>query len=133
MSINNLSFQLKPSKIAWFFQFGCYVVLLILSYSALPWYLVLLMILLASLAWIWFRLKQQNIAVLAQLESELWTVDHQQLHLIRLVDHGIYIVLFWQEEQPPCVIWCDQLSLQKWKQLKILAKLYRPQLTEMTK
>ncbi|ENU79321.1 hypothetical protein F975_02565 [Acinetobacter sp. ANC 3789] len=130
MFTSNLSFQLKPSKIAWFFQFGLYSLLMLLCYLTLAWYLVVLVGLLALLAWYVF-MKQRQVVAFAQLKENEWTakytrtsqIDH--LSLKKLLDHEIYIVLYWQEEPQPCIVWRDQLTLQKWKQLKILAKLHR--------
>ncbi|PVZ89584.1 hypothetical protein C9426_04760 [Serratia sp. S1B] len=130
MFTSNLSFQLKPSKVAWFFQFGLYGLLMLLCYLTLAWYLVVLVGLLALLAWYVF-MKQRQVVAFAQLKENEWTakytrtsqIDH--LNLKKILDHGIYIVLYWQEEPQPCIVWMDQLTLQEWKQLKILAKLHR--------
>ncbi|WP_111895268.1 hypothetical protein [Acinetobacter sp. MB5] len=133
MFTNNLSFQLKPSKIAWFFQFGCYLAFVLLSYSILQWYLSLVIAGLGLVTWYVFAHKPKMIA-LAQLGHDLWSVQYQQVNQIQqlalkqLVDHHVYIVLYWQEEKAPCVVWIDQLDLHAWKQLKVLARLYRAQM-----
>ncbi|MHA3059339.1 protein YgfX [Acinetobacter sp. ANC 4636] len=130
MFTSNLSFQLKPSKVAWFFQFGLYSLLMLLCYLTLAWYLVVLVGLLALLAWYVF-MKQRQVVAFAQLKENEWTAKYtrtsqiQHLSLKKLLDHEIYIVLYWQEEAQPCIVWRDQLTLKEWKQLKILAKLHR--------
>lgn len=137
MYISNLSFQLKPSKVAWFFQFGLCSVLMLVGYLALVWFIWVLFSVAILLAWYVFR-KQRKVIALAQLEHAEWTVKYvglskpQHVNLEKLLDHALYIVLYWQEQQPPCIVWRDQLTLQEWKQLKVLAKLYRKRVTEVT-
>ena len=131
MSISNLSFQLKPSKVAWFFQFGLYLLLLSLSALALPWYGCLLLLVVAAIAWGGFVVRQPKIERLAQLDRSLWSIKKHnlqrnlQLNLKQVIDHQFYIVLFWNESKESCVIWCDQVGTAEWKQLRLLAKLYR--------
>jgi hypothetical protein len=130
MFTSNLSFQLKPSKVAWFFQFGLYSLLMLPCYLTLAWYVTGLVGLLALLAWYVF-MKQRQVVAFAQLKANEWTVKYtdtsqiQHLNLKKLLDHEIYIVLYWQEQPQPCIVWRDQLTLQEWKQLKVLAKLHR--------
>ncbi|MHA3055748.1 hypothetical protein [Acinetobacter sp. ANC 4633] len=108
-----------------------------LCYLTLVWYIAAFVGLMALLAWYVF-MKQRQVVAFAQLKANEWTVKYtmtsqiQHLTLKKLLDHEIYIVLYWQEQSQRCVVWRDQLALQEWKQLKVLAKLHRTSVSIMT-
>ncbi|MHA3053328.1 hypothetical protein [Acinetobacter sp. ANC 4640] len=110
---------------------------MLLCYLTLVWYIAAFVGLMALLAWYVF-MKQRQVVAFAQLKANEWTVKYtktsqiQHLSLKKLLDHEIYIVLYWQEQPQPCVVWRDQLALQEWKQLKILAKLHRTSVSIIT-
>ncbi|MFT4021049.1 MAG: hypothetical protein QM666_05970 [Acinetobacter sp.] len=132
MSISNLLFQPKPSKIVWLFQLVFLVALGIIFWHLLSLWLSLFLLFIAILLLIRFN-QQIEVVDLAYLDNEHWTMQchsSEKIHhleLMQVIDHQLYIVLYWQNGQyKSTVIWKDQLDLLHWKQLKVLAKLHRP-------
>ncbi|MBK0064164.1 hypothetical protein IAE20_12085 [Acinetobacter sp. S54] len=67
---------------------------------------------------------------LAYLDQHLWSIQWsnqeqiEQSQLYKVVDHHIYIVLHFYQNNNSYIIWRDQVSLNEWKQLKVMAKLF---------
>lgn len=123
----NSCFQLKRSYLALCFQFVLASVIIAVLAMTLSLWLLGAGILLLVLSYLYFY-NQDRILQLDYLAEQDWTLskqnDKQQRDQIKkIIDHGLYIIIFFQQH-PPLAIWCDQLSWQDWKRLKVLAKLY---------
>jgi hypothetical protein len=124
----NHQFQLKRSLLALLFQLGMLLLIGTIWFQLFPFYIFLIAIFLAMIAYLAFlrRLKMRS---LAYLDQDLWSIqwhnhskiEHVQLY--RVIDHHIYIVLYFKQNRNSQIIWRDQVSLNQWKQLKVMAKL----------
>ncbi|WP_228731771.1 MULTISPECIES: hypothetical protein [Acinetobacter] len=124
----NHQFQLKRSLLALLFQLGMLLMIGIIWFQLFPFYIFLIAIFLAMIAYLAF-LRRSKMRSLAYLDQDLWSIqwhnhskiEHVQLY--RVIDHHIYIVLYFKQNRNSQVIWRDQVSLNQWKQLKVMAKL----------
>lgn len=124
----NHQFQLKRSLLALLFQLGMLLLIGIIWFQLFPFYMSLSAIFLAIIAYLAF-LRRSKMRSLAYLDQDLWSIrwrnhskiEHVQLY--RVIDHHIYIVLYFKQNRNSQVIWRDQVSLNQWKQLKVMAKL----------
>ena len=124
----NHQFQLKRSLLALLFQLGMLLLIGIIWFQLFPFYMSLSAIFLAIIAYLAFlrRLKMRS---LAYLDQDLWSIqwhnhskiDHVQLY--RVIDHHIYIVLYFKQNLNSQIILRDLVSLNQCKQLKVMAKL----------
>lgn len=124
----NHQFQLKRSLLALLFQLGMLLLIGIIWFQLFPFYIFLIAIFLAIIAYLAF-LRRSKMRFLAYLDQDLWSIqwrnhskiEHVQLY--RVIDHHIYIVLYFKQNRNSQIIWRDQVSLNQWKQLKVMAKL----------
>ncbi|WP_228268369.1 hypothetical protein [Acinetobacter ursingii] len=124
----NHQFQLKRSLLALLFQLGMLLLIGIIWFQLFPFYIFLIAIFLAIIAYLAF-LRRSKMRSLAYLDQDLWSfqwhnhskIEHVQLY--RVIDHHIYIVLYFKQNRNSQIIWRDQVSLNQWKQLKVMAKL----------
>ena len=121
-------FQLKRSLLALLFQLGGLLLLGFIWSQIFPWTLAAVFILLAATASIFF-FKRPKLRALAYLDHAIWSIqwEHrariEQAQLTQLLDHHFYTVLYFDQNVPSQIIWCDQVASKQWKQLKVLAKL----------
>lgn len=124
----NHQFQLKRSLLALLFQLGVLFLLGCIWCQIFPWYIALVFILLAVAAYLVFS-KRRKMHALAYLEQTIWSIQWQnqsrieQVQLTQLLDYHFYMVLYFDQNVPSQIIWCDQVSSKQWKQLKVMAKL----------
>jgi hypothetical protein len=124
----NHQFQLKRSLLALLFQLGMLLLIGTIWFQLFPFYIFLIAIFLAMIAYLAF-LRRSKMRSLAYLDQDLWSIqwhnhskiEHVQLY--RVIDHHIYIVLYFKQNRNSQIIWRDQVSLNQWKQLKVMAKL----------
>ncbi|MDH2019674.1 hypothetical protein N5J44_07400 [Acinetobacter ursingii] len=124
----NHQFQLKRSLLALLFQLGMLLLIGIIWFQLFPFYIFLIAIFLAIIAYLAF-LRRSKMRSLTYLDQDLWSIqwrnhskiEHVQLY--RVIDHHIYIVLYFKQNRNSQIIWRDQVSLNQWKQLKVMAKL----------
>ncbi|NLN56728.1 MAG: hypothetical protein GX151_01930 [Gammaproteobacteria bacterium] len=137
--------QLKRSRLALLFQLMVGSVIVLLLAQVLATWLWLCCCLILGGAYFKF-LKSNRILSLDQLDEHEWSIayfasqaESQHIKILRkttpqqteirrvqlrqVVDHQIYIVLYFQKALKPAVIWCDQVSAAEWKVLKVLAKV----------
>ena len=119
-------FQLQPSRIALVLQLSMSVMITLMTAQLWPWWGALLF---------WFALLSSYYYLrpciprqLEHLEHDTWVIlqpDHSTVYaeLKNIIDHRLYIVLFFERQSPIC-IWYDQLSKRQWQRLKILAQLF---------
>lgn len=129
MSTANRAFQLKRSRLAFVFQLTIFTVVIVLLQQLLPVWLWLLCTLLGVLAYV-YGLKAPEPISLEHLDAREWSLSHaktervQRVSMSHMIDHQLYIVVYFQHFQArPVLIWMDQLPFQQWKALKKLAKL----------
>ncbi|WP_228274654.1 hypothetical protein [Acinetobacter ursingii] len=124
----NHQFQLKRSLLALLFQLGMLILIGIIWFQLFPFYIFLIAIFLAIITYLAF-LRRSKMRSLAYLDQDLWSIqwhnhskiEHVQLY--RVIDHHIYIVLYFKQNRNSQIIWRDQVSLNQWKQLKVKTKL----------
>lgn len=122
------AFYLNRSRIAIAVQMGLLSLILSFCLMVLPVWLAVLAVMLLLLS-TRFHFKQPRLYYLEPYSMTEWSVGYlqhevQRFNLQRVVDHHYYIVLYFQANHSnSCVIWRDQLSLQDWKRLKVLAKM----------
>ena len=125
----NQSFNLKRSRLALVFQLCIFVLLSVLLYIALPLWLWGIAMFAAIVAYaLGLRLPPE--IQLEHLDERDWTLSGREPRTVKLVqishvvDHQLYVVVYFQHfREKPLLIWCDQLSWQEWKDLKMLTKL----------
>ncbi|WOE31182.1 MULTISPECIES: hypothetical protein [unclassified Acinetobacter] len=95
---------------------------------ALGWFLLCLII--ATLHF-YLHIQAAQVTVFQQLDHHDWTLISTRSTAIArvsikaIVNHQLYIVvLFKSSQHRRMVIWFDQLSVQQWKKLRVLAKLF---------
>ncbi len=125
----NRCFQLKRSRLAVVFQLIIFTLLVVLLQQLLPAWLWLLCILLGIVTYA-YGLKVPQPIRFEHLHVREWSLSHlksqqvKRVSIRHLVDHQLYIVVYFQHfQEKPLLIWVDQLPLQQWKALKKLAKL----------
>lgn len=134
MSISHDVFTLKPSRYAWFFQLGMAFIFLCCSFQVLSWWgWGIIAFLLIMSGWFYHKVypRLYHFAYLGEMEWTFSFVGHAKIHhckLKQIIDHQFYIVLYWDSTYKPTVIWRDQLDLNAWKRLKVLALLHTPTL-----
>lgn len=120
------SFHLKPSHYAIGFHVLILCIILVLFYAVLG-SLLFLISCLVLLSYYYF-IKRPRAIAFAHLEQAEWTLIYpqmkQRVHLNRVIDHQLYIAIYFDELSSPIVVWCDQLSFFEWKSLKVLAKFH---------
>lgn len=126
--MDKASFQLKRSYLALFFQLCIFTLLMILLYQILPFSFWCGFLLLGAVVYILFYRKTPQITGLDYLDGKEWTLfaagQKQRVLISHIIDHQAYIVVYFQHARTkPIIIWCDQVSFQQWKSLKILAKM----------
>lgn len=141
MCMAKQQFQLKPSLIAIVFQLMIALLIVWLLLQVLSLWLSVVCI--AIVAWTYFKfVRARRIVGLDQLDDREWSISYlvpriasqhikstarqtetQRVQLRQVIDHQIYIVLEFQKDFKPVVIWCDQVSKTQWKALKVLAKM----------
>ncbi|WP_227612255.1 hypothetical protein [Acinetobacter sp. S40] len=125
----NHQFQLKRSLLALLFQLGMLLLIGIIWFHLFPFYIFLIGTFLAIIAYTMY-LKRPKMWALAYLDQHLWSIQWsnqeqiEQAQLYKVVDHHIYIVLHFYQNNNSYIIWRDQVSLNEWKQLKVMAKLF---------
>lgn len=134
MSISNVVFILKPSRYAWFFQLSVVFILLFVSFQSLSWWGWGIFIVLIMMSFWFYSNTYPKLHHFSYLGEMQWTlkfvkgIEIKHSKLQQIIDHRVYIVLYWSSESKPTVIWCDQLDLTEWKKLKVLAQLHTPTL-----
>lgn len=124
----NHQFQLKRSLLALLFQLGVLILIGIIWFQLFPFYIFFIAIFLATIVYLAF-LRRPKMRSLAYLDQDFWSIqwsnhskiEHVQLY--RVADHHIYIVLYFKQNPNSQIIWLDQVSLNQWKQLKVMSKL----------
>lgn len=123
-------FHLKPSRMAKIIHGLGFILMSSILYVLLIFWLWLVCVVLTWTSYLYFRSQQQQIRQFEYLADQDWSlydVHQQQLKRVqinKIIDHHLYIVIYFQNRQAHVVIWQDQLSRIEWKNLKILAKLY---------
>lgn len=124
----NHQFQLKRSLLALLFQLGMLLLIGIIWFQLFPFYIFLIGLFLAILAYIVY-LNRPKMLALAYLDQDVWSIQWknqskiEHLKFYKLVDHHIYMVLYFHQNNRSQIIWRDQVDLNQWKQLKVMAKL----------
>ncbi|WP_130803398.1 hypothetical protein [Acinetobacter ihumii] len=124
----NHQFQLKRSLLALLFQLALLLLMGLIWIRIFPFSLALMLIVIALLALFLF-LKRPQVLAFEYLDHKCWSIqwsDHSldsQLKLEKMFDHYFYMVLHFEKKTAPHVIWRDQVSLEAWKKLKVMAKL----------
>lgn len=123
-----LNFRLKRSLIALCFQLLVALLLLWLTHQTIYVWLHFLVAAIMIISFAQF-FTAERIVQLQYLDDQEWTLSNQKGKLIRdhikkIIDHQLYIVIYFKNYPKPLVIWCDQLCWVDWKRLKVLAKLY---------
>jgi hypothetical protein len=110
----NHQFQLKRSLLALLFQLGMLLLIGTIWFQLFPFYIFLIAIFLAMIAYLAF-LRRSKMRSLAYLDQDLWSIqwhnhskiEHVQLY--RVIDHHIYIVLYFKQNRNSQIIWRDQV------------------------
>ena len=124
------SFHVQPSRYAGLIQGVFFVLIGSILYMQLIFSLWLVCMVMMLLSYGYFLAQQQQVSQLEYLADEDWSlydVRHQQIQRVqiqKILDHHVYIVIFFQHKSSSLMIWQDQLSHLEWKKLKVLAKLY---------
>ena len=128
--IKELNFELKYSRFSIIFQLFIGLNLAILLYQLLSpiWWLIAVILL--SISFLLF-LKQPRISQIAYLDQKSWSVAYSSQKIIsrveisKIIDYQLFMVIYFEGAPiKVAIIWFDQLSLQDWKKLKILQKVY---------
>lgn len=124
----NHQFRLKRSILALLFQLSVLMVLWVIWLSLFSW-IAASGLILASLISFMLFFRRAYIIQIQYLTEKYWSVQLSdspkilQLHLDKVIDHQFYMILLFKDYQDKPVIWLDQVSLQEWKKLKVMAKL----------
>ncbi len=122
-------YRLKRSLLALAFQLTIFVILMWVLYQLLPVWIWGICLLAGLVMYQLFYRKQPHITQFEYLDGREWTLSYPDQHSQRamishVIDHQAYIVVYFQHAQVrPLLIWCDQLSRQQWKSLKVLTKM----------
>lgn len=124
-------FQFKPSRLMYLIHGFAFLALQCFLYAQLKptfWVICFILHLIASL---FFLYKIPKAVYLAYLDDEQWTliIQHktpikQRIIIQHMIDHLLYIVVYFESEQQKqsIIIWQDQLDSLHWKGLKTRAK-----------
>lgn len=124
----NHQFRLKRSVLALLFQFSVLIILWVIWFSLFSWMLASGLVLASLISFMLFFNRTYLIQI-QYLDEKYWSVQLSdspnilQLHLDKVIDHQFYMILLFKDYQDKPVIWLDQVSLQEWKKLKVMAKL----------
>ena len=124
----NHHFQLKRSLLALLFQLGLLLVMSLIWIGLFPLYLASILMVIGIVAYILF-LKRPHVIALEHLDQQFWSIQYanrsleSQFKLDKIFDHHFYIVFRFEKKSLSLVIWRDQVNLEAWKKLKLLAKL----------
>lgn len=125
----NRSFNLRPSRLAIVFQLSILSIITALLYLLLPLWAWFICCLVAVLSYLWC-LRLPPAMQLEYLADRDWTLSCLGLDVVKhvqishVIDHQVYMVVYFQHfQEKPLLIWCDQVSWQEWKHLKLLAKV----------
>lgn len=128
--IKELNFELKYSRISVIFQLFVGLGLAILLYQLLTpiWWLCAVILLFIGFI---FFLKQEEISQIEYLDQKLWSVEYfskkeiYRAEITKIIDYQLFVVIYLEEAPKNiAIVWFDQLSIQQWKRLKVLEKLY---------
>ncbi len=128
--IKELNFELKYSLVSVIFQLFVGLGLAILLYQLLTpiWWLCAVILLFIGFI---FFLKQAQISQIEYLDQKLWSVAYfskkeiYRAEITKIIDYQLFVVIYLEETPTNiAIVWFDQLSIQQWKRLKVLEKLY---------
>lgn len=125
---NQLCFQLKQSKLAILFQLTLLLVMLCMMWWLFNFW-IWCAICVSALIGYFFFCRQPKINTIEQLDQKTWSLQYVErekvysFQLDRLIDHQIYMIIYSQNPSLSLIIWCDQVSQQEWKRLKVMTKL----------
>lgn len=128
--IKELNFELKYSRVSVIFQLFVGLGLAILLYQLLTpiwWLCAVVLLFIGSI----FFLKQAQISQIEYLDQKLWSVAYfskkeiYRAEITKIIDYQLFVVIYLEETPTNiAIVWFDQLSIQQWKRLKVLEKLY---------
>lgn len=128
--IKELNFELKYSRVSVIFQLFVGLGLAILLYQLLKpiwWLCAVVLLFIGSI----FFLKQAQISQIEYLDQKLWSVAYfskkeiYRAEITKIIDYQLFVVIYLEETPTNiAIVWFDQLSIQQWKRLKVLEKLY---------
>ncbi|GEA66834.1 hypothetical protein PA3_09920 [Acinetobacter pittii] len=128
--IKELNFELKYSRVSVIFQLFVGLGLAILLYQLLTpiwWLCAVVLLFIGSI----FFLKQAQISQIEYLDQKLWSVAYfskkeiYRAEITKIFDYQLFVVIYLEETPTNiAIVWFDQLSIQQWKRLKVLEKLY---------
>lgn len=125
---NQLCFRLKRSKLAILFQLTILFVMLYMMWWLFNLWIWCTIFICALIGYLFFC-RQSQINTIEQLDSKIWSLQYIgqeeicSFQLDQLIDHQIYMVMCSKKPKLSLIIWCDQVSQQEWKRLKVMAKL----------
>ncbi|WP_086202300.1 hypothetical protein [Acinetobacter silvestris] len=122
-------YKLKPSRLSVLFQFFLLMIILIGLYQVVTGMVLVCALVIAVVAYFVF-IQRDQIEQLEQLDHSEWTISFQKsqakqtVYIDKMIDHHIYIVIYFQSKNlKPMIIWYDQLSQLSWKSLKMRVEL----------
>lgn len=128
--MNHFSFSLQRSRLSIALHIFMLLLICFCLYQALNIWMCFIAGIGLILSYIFF-LNQKQLIKLEWLDQNDWSLKYsdnkntQTLELERMLDHQLYIVLYFYGSKPESVlIWQDQLSMLQWKSLKSRAKLH---------
>ena len=129
MYTDHNAFILKRSRLAIAFLLLTFILITILSFETLPVFIFLLIFIIQSTIY-YFFIKRMKLFSLHYLDHDEWTLlfDRQnrteRIYITRLINHHLYIVIYFEgSKHDSVIIWCDQLSVNQWKNLVVLARI----------
>ncbi|MEG1030938.1 MAG: protein YgfX [Acinetobacter sp.] len=123
-------FQLQTSRWARLVDGLFFILIGSILYMLLIFWLWLLCIFLMLISYAYFHANKKQISQFEYLADNDWSLydlkkqNTERVQIEKILDHQVYIVIYFQHKQPNLVIWQDQLSSIEWKNLKVLAKLH---------
>ncbi|WP_182002859.1 hypothetical protein [Acinetobacter lactucae] len=128
--IKELNFELKYSRVSVIFQLFVGLGLAILLYQLLTAIWWLCAVILLFIGFIFF-LKQAQITQIEYLDQKLWSVAYYsgkeiyRAEIRKIIDYHMFVVIYFEGTSAKvATVWFDQLSIEQWKRLKVLEKLY---------
>ncbi|KYQ78413.1 hypothetical protein AWW73_07415 [Acinetobacter lactucae] len=128
--IKELNFELKYSRVSVIFQLFIGLGLAILLYQLLMpiWWLCAVIFIFIGFI---FFLKQTQISQIEYLDQKLWSVAYYsekeiyRAEIRKIIDYQMFVVIYFEGASAKATtVWFDQLSIEQWKRLKVLEKLY---------
>ncbi|WP_061875990.1 hypothetical protein [Acinetobacter lactucae] len=128
--IKELNFELKYSCVSVIFQLFVGLGLAILLYQLLMpiWWLCAVIFIFIGFI---FFLKQTQISQIEYLDQKLWSVAYysekavHRVEIRKIIDYQMFVVIYFEGTSAKvATVWFDQLSIEQWKRLKVLEKLY---------